>query len=97
MSHIPDVIEHAGFYFKLSTFHYYIYKPLAASKEATKAKDIFQKHAGYETTISLCDNLIGFACTHIKEFEEAEKNFITAINTFKKSGEEKFITFVRYN
>ena len=37
------------------------------------------------------------ACTHLKQFEEAEEHFITAINTFKKSGEEKFITFVRHN
>ncbi|MES5957404.1 hypothetical protein QCI42_29355 [Bacillus fungorum] len=36
-------------------------------------------------------------CTHLKQFEEAEEHFITAINTFKKSGEEKFITFVRHN
>ncbi|MEC2715474.1 tetratricopeptide repeat protein, partial [Bacillus cereus] len=61
LKHIPDEIEHAEFYFKLSTFHYHIYKPLAAIKEATKAKDIFKKHAGYETNIGLCDNLIGLA------------------------------------
>ena len=42
LKHIPDEIEHAEFYFKLSTFHYHIYKPLAAIKEATKAKDIFK-------------------------------------------------------
>ncbi|KAA6452215.1 tetratricopeptide repeat protein [Bacillus cereus] len=97
LKHIPDEIEHAEFHFKLSTFHYHIYKPLAAIKEATKAKDIFKKHAGYETNIGLCDNLIGLACTHLKQFEEAEEHFITAINTFKKSGEEKNITFVRHN
>ncbi|KAA0781930.1 tetratricopeptide repeat protein [Bacillus sp. BB56-3] len=97
LKHIPDEVEHAEFHLKLSTFHYHIYKPLAAIKEATKAKDIFKKHAGYETNIGLCDNLIGLACTHLKQFEEAEEHFITAINTFKKSGEEKNITFVRHN
>lgn len=56
---------------------------MAAIKEATKAKEIFKKHAGYEATIALCDNLIGLACTHLKQFEEAEEHFITAINTFK--------------
>ncbi len=53
-------------------------------KKLPKQRISLKKHAGYETNIGLCDNLIGLACTHLKQFEEAEEHFITAINTFKK-------------
>ena len=84
LKHIPDELEKAEFHYNLATYHYHIYQALLAIKHGTKARDIFSKHESYELKTAYCDNLLGLACTHLKEFELAEEYFVTAMNTFQK-------------
>ncbi|AOY17785.1 MULTISPECIES: tetratricopeptide repeat protein [Bacillus cereus group] len=97
LKHIPDELEKAEFHYNLATYHYHIYQALLAIKHGTKARDIFSKHESYELKTAYCDNLLGLACTHLKEFELAEEYFVTAMNTFQKQKNEKAILLVRHN
>ncbi|CAM4120878.1 histidine kinase [Bacillus manliponensis] len=97
LKHIPDELEEAEFHYNLATYHYHIYQALLAIKHGTKARDIFAKHENYELKAAYCDNLLGLACTHLKEFELAEEYFVTAMDTFQKQKNEKAILLVRHN
>ncbi|MFP3670935.1 tetratricopeptide repeat protein, partial [Priestia sp. SIMBA_032] len=52
---------------------------------------------GYEINVAFCDNLIGLACTHLREWELAEEYFTKAMDMFQKIDEEQFILMVRQN
>lgn len=97
LKEIPDQLEHAEFYYKLSTFSCHNQQYVPAIKQASKAKEIFSKYKGYELNIGYCNNLSGLSCTHLKEYELAEEYFISAIDIFQKEKEEQAILYVRHN
>ncbi|HEK9100166.1 tetratricopeptide repeat protein [Bacillus pfraonensis] len=97
LKYISDELEHAEFYYKLATFHYHIYQSLLGITYVTKAKEIFSKHSGNELNLAFCSNLYGLACIHLKEWELAEEYLTSAMNTFQKIDEKKFITMVKHN
>ncbi|MGI8214560.1 Rap family tetratricopeptide repeat protein [Bacillus cereus] len=94
---IPDELEKAEFYYKVGAFHYDIYQGLLSYKKASEAREIFAQHAGYEINVAFCDNLMGLACTHLREWELAEECFIKAMDMFQKIDEEQFNLMVRQN
>ncbi|WP_018767443.1 response regulator aspartate phosphatase [Bacillus sp. 105MF] len=95
--HIPDELEKAEFYYNLAIFHYHIYQVLLATKYVTIAKEIFLKNNECELKIAYCNNLLGLACTHLKEYKLAEEYFISAIELFRKFGNERDILVSRQN
>ncbi len=95
--HIPDELEKAEFYYNLAIFHYHIYQALLATKYVTIAKEIFLKNNDCELKIAYCDNLLGLACTHLKEYKLAEEYFISAIDLFRNFGSERDILISRQN
>lgn len=97
LNHIPDKLEHAEFQYKVGAFHYDIYQGLLSIKKVTNAREIFAQHNGYEINVAFCDNLLGLACTHLKEWELAEEYFTKAMDTFQKTNEEQFILMVHQN
>ncbi|MDR5047889.1 tetratricopeptide repeat protein [Bacillus thuringiensis] len=94
---IPDELEKAEFQYKVGAFLYDIYQGLLSYKKVTEAREIFAQHAGYEINVAFCDNLIGLACTHLREWELAEEYFTKAMDMFQKIDEEQFILMVRQN
>ncbi|CAM4046171.1 histidine kinase [Bacillus manliponensis] len=97
LRYVPDELEKAEFYYKMGYSHYDNQRGLQAIKEVTKAKDIFSNNAGYETNVAFCDNMLGLACIHLKEWELAEEHLTSAMDKFQKIGEENFILIVRHN
>lgn len=97
LKYVPDQLEKAEFYYKLATFHYDTQQALVSIKHATKAKDMYSNHDGYELNVAFCDNILGLACMNLKEWELAEEHFTAAMDQFQKIGEEKFIIMVRHN
>lgn len=97
LCHISDEIETAEFYYKLGSFYYDTHHSLLAIKYVNKAKAIYSKTVGYETNIAFCKNLLGLACTHLKEWELAEEYFTAAMDQFQKLNEEYYILMVRHN
>ncbi|MBC6975798.1 tetratricopeptide repeat protein [Bacillus sp. Xin] len=97
LKYIYDELEHAEFYYKLGYSYYDTYQAVLAMKYLNKAKDMFLKHTGCETNIAFCNNLLGLACTHLREYELAEEYLTSAMNTFQKIGEKKFITMAKHN
>ncbi|MCI0764777.1 tetratricopeptide repeat protein [Bacillus sp. TL12] len=97
LKYISDELEHAEFYYKLGYSYYDTYQAILAMRYLNKAKDMFLKHAGCETNIAFCNNLLGLACTHLREYELAEEYFTSAMDKFQKIGEEHFILMVRQN
>lgn len=94
---VPDKLEKAEFYYKLSTYYYYTQQALLAVKYASKAKDIFSNYDGNEINKAFCDNVLGLACTYLQEWELAEEHFAAAMDQFQKIGEERFILMTRHN
>ncbi|KEK23545.1 histidine kinase [Bacillus gaemokensis] len=97
LRHISDELEHAEFYYKLATFRYHVYQALLAITHVTKAKEIFSKYNGNELNLAFCNNLYGLACIHLREWELAEEHLTSAMDTFQKIDEKKFITMVKHN
>ncbi|EEM13381.1 tetratricopeptide repeat protein [Bacillus pseudomycoides] len=95
--HIPDDLEKAEFYYNLAIFNYHIYQALFAIKYANIANDIFAQNSDCELKIAYCKNLLGLSCTHLKEYEMAEEYFISAIDLFRKFGNERDILIARQN
>lgn len=94
---IPDEIEKAEFYYNQAVFQYHYYQAFVAFQQATKAKEIFAKHEGYEVKIGYCNNLMALACTHLKEWELAEELYISAMDIFKKVKNENGMLVVKQN
>ncbi|WP_088362476.1 tetratricopeptide repeat protein [Bacillus cereus] len=94
---ITDDIEKSEYNYNLATFYYHNYQAVLAITYGTKAKDEFSKHSGYEMNIAACNNLLGLACSYLREYELAEEYFTSAIDTFKKNGAHKLILKVRHN
>ena len=52
MKYVPDQLEKAEFYYKLATFHYDTQQALVSIKHATKVKDMYLNHDGYELNVA---------------------------------------------
>ncbi|OJE37688.1 histidine kinase [Bacillus proteolyticus] len=94
---LPDELEHAEFYFKLSTFSCHKQQYVLALKQVSMAKEIYAKHRDFELNIGYCDNLYGLTCIHLKEYELAEEYLISALDVFKRLGEEHASLYSRHN
>ncbi|MBY0599256.1 response regulator aspartate phosphatase [Bacillus bingmayongensis] len=94
---IPDELEHAEFYYKVATFYCHNQQYVLALQEVSKAKEIFNKHNGYELNIGYCNNLYGLVCIHLKEYELAEEQLVSALDIFKKHGDDHACLFSRHN
>lgn len=94
---IPDPLEHAEFYFKLSTFSCHNQQYVQALRQSSMAQVIFSKHEGYELNIGYCKNLSGLSCIHLKEYPLAEEYLIAAMDIFKKYNDEHAMLYVRHN
>ncbi|WP_019779164.1 hypothetical protein, partial [Streptococcus sobrinus] len=73
---------------------------LAAWEYASKAKDIFSKHSGYEFKVAGCHNVIGIVGLQLEQFENAEMQFNIAMNILQKRNiqeEENYIIRTKYN
>lgn len=91
LKYVPDQLEKAEFYYKLATFHYDTQQALVSIKHATKVKDMYLNHDGYELNVAFCDNILGLACMNLKEWELAEEHFTAAMDQFQKIGEENLL------
>ncbi|WP_088293386.1 Rap family tetratricopeptide repeat protein [Bacillus mycoides] len=92
-----DDLEQGEFYYRMAIFHYHFYQPIEAIEYATKAKEIFDKKIGYEVKVGLCKNILGASFVYLKQYEQAEEQYNSAINIFQKSNEKELILSVRNN
>ena len=95
--YVPNEIEKAEFNYRLVAFYYEIYKPLLAIERIQIAKEIFSKHAGYEVNVALCDNAFGASYIDLRQFEQAEESFASAIDILQKKDERTLLLRVRHN
>ncbi|MEH7815106.1 hypothetical protein [Bacillus toyonensis] len=92
-----DNLEHAEFYYRMAIFHYHFYQPIESIEYATKAKEIFDKQTGYEVKVGLCKNTLGASFVYLKQYEQAEEQYNSAIHLLQKSNEKELILSVRNN
>lgn len=97
LEHVSDELEHAEFNQKYAVLHHHISNMLTSIEYANKAKEIFEKHAGYEVKVASCENTLGTACIFLKQFEKAEEHLNRSIDILQKYNEEKLILVVRNN
>lgn len=96
LTYISDEIEHAEFYQKLAVL-YHDSKMLTSIQYGKKAKEILEKHSGYEVKVASCENTLGTSCIFLKQYEEAEEYLTRSIDLLQKQGEEKLVLVVRHN
>ncbi|SFI36595.1 MULTISPECIES: Rap family tetratricopeptide repeat protein [unclassified Bacillus (in: firmicutes)] len=97
LENVSDEVEHAEFNYRVASFYYQMYQPLLAIQYANKANEIFSKHEGYEVNVALCENVLGLSCSELKQHEQAEEYFTSAINILQKEGNETLTLRVRHN
>ncbi|PFU01575.1 hypothetical protein COK81_02000 [Bacillus thuringiensis] len=97
LKQVPDELEHAEFYYRISAFFYFTTQPMNTIKYINKAKEIFLKHIGYEMSIALSENLLGLTAIQIGQYEQAEECLSSAINILQKQNEESLLLRVRNN
>ncbi len=97
LMYVPDELEKAEFYYRFCIFLYHFYQPIESIQYATKAKEIFTNNEGYELRIGLCKNMLGASCVYLKQFEQAEEKYNSAISIFQKFDESELVLSVRNN
>ncbi|MBO1625840.1 Rap family tetratricopeptide repeat protein [Bacillus arachidis] len=97
LKHVPDELERAEFYYRISAFFYYKTQPMNTIKYVNKAKEIFLKHTGYEKSIALSENLLGLTAIQIGQYEQAEEFLSSAIDILQKQDNETLLLRVRHN
>ncbi|MCI0766825.1 Rap family tetratricopeptide repeat protein [Bacillus sp. TL12] len=97
LKHVPDELERAEFYYRISAFFYYTTQPMNTIKYVNKAKEIFLKHTGYEMSIALSENLLGLTAIQIGQYEQAEECLSSAIDILQKQDNETLLLRVRHN
>ncbi|PEB40788.1 Rap family tetratricopeptide repeat protein [Bacillus pseudomycoides] len=97
LKYMPDELECAEFYYRVAIFHYHFYQPIESIQYAIKAKENFVKHAGYEIKVGLCENTLGASFVYLKQYEQAEEKYNSAINIFQKFDEKELVLSVRNN
>ncbi|MGE6348245.1 hypothetical protein ACQKIY_27775 [Bacillus mycoides] len=97
IKYVPEELELAEFNYRISSFYYQIYKPLTAINHIQQAKKLFSKHTGYEINLAACDNVFGLSCLDLRQFEQAEESFNSAIDFLKKRGEKSLLLRTRNN
>ncbi|MEH6891048.1 hypothetical protein V7024_15280 [Bacillus sp. JJ864] len=97
LMYMPDELEKAEFSYRLSVFSYHTRQPINTLQHANKAKEIFSKHKGYETSIALCENVLGLTSIQIEQYEQAEEHLNSAIDILQKQNEETLLLRFRHN
>ncbi|EPZ0458070.1 hypothetical protein [Bacillus cereus group sp. BfR-BA-01489] len=90
-------VEEAEFNYRFSVFSYHTRQPINTLQYANKAKEIFSKYTGYETSIALCENVLGLTSIQIEQYEQAEEYLNSTINILQKQNEETLLLRVRHN
>lgn len=94
---VPDEVEKAEFHYKVANYYYHVRQPVLAIHYAKKAKEFFEGQFGYDLNVAACQNVLGLAYTLLKQFKEAEVNFLSALNTVQKMNQEQRAVLIRYN
>lgn len=97
LKHVPNALEHAEFNYRFAYLSYQSYQTLLAVDLIRLAKEEYEKHVGYEICSALCDNIFAMCCIDLKQFEQAEEHFTTALDVFKKYNINRFTLMVRNN
>ncbi|MDP1459170.1 Rap family tetratricopeptide repeat protein [Bacillus wiedmannii] len=92
-----DDLEKGEFNYRMAIFYYHFYQPIEAIEYATKAKEFFIKAVGYEKNVASCESVLGAAFVYLKQYEQAEEKYNSAINILQKQGEESLLLRVRNN
>ncbi|MGK9486270.1 hypothetical protein [Bacillus tropicus] len=97
LKYVPEELELAEFNYRIASFYYQIYNPLLAINYIQKAKKVFSTHSGYEVNLAACDNVFGLSCLDLRQYEQAEESFNSAIDILKKKGEKSLLLRTRNN
>ncbi|PGA98251.1 tetratricopeptide repeat protein [Bacillus toyonensis] len=94
---VSDKLEEAEYNYRFAIFNQHFYKPIEAIQQATKARNIFMTENGFDIKLALCDNIIGSSCVFLKQYEQAEEKFNSALSILQKLNEKDLVLSVRNN
>ncbi|WP_243763927.1 Rap family tetratricopeptide repeat protein [Bacillus sp. XF8] len=97
LQYVPDEIGKAEFNYRLASFYYHVGEAVQCIQYTEKAKEVYSKHLGYEIGIALCDNALASSYLYLKQYEQAEVYYTSAINILNKQNEEILSLRIRYN
>lgn len=97
MDLIPSEKERIEFDYRLAIYYYQTYQSFSAIKLVIKLENDIKDLTGYERIRAACDNLYGLCSNSIRQFEQAEVYFLSALDKAKKAGYERLEMKVRHN
>ncbi|MBY7111998.1 hypothetical protein ILT06_13915 [Bacillus sp. 17RED48] len=97
LGNVSDKLEEAEFNYRFAIFNQHFYKPIEAIQYANKAREIFFMQRDHEKNVASCESVIGAACVQLRQYEQAEEHYNSAINILQKQNEESLLLRVRNN
>ncbi|MGC4379237.1 hypothetical protein WD019_20320 [Fictibacillus sp. Mic-4] len=97
LSFVSDDVERAEFYYKLASLYYQFRQTYLSTDYVKKAIDIFQLTPNFSKRVAHCELLIGLNCVDMKQFEQAEVQFHSALDCANKCKDEELKKFVYHN
>lgn len=94
---VSDKLEEAEYNYRFAIFNQHFYKPIDAIQYANKAREIFFMYRDYEKNVASCESVIGASCVQLRQYEQAEEHYNSAINILQKQNEESLLLRVRNN
>jgi tetratricopeptide (TPR) repeat protein len=97
LKYVKKEEEMADYYYKASILYYHTRQPLTSFECATEAIKISEEHPGIEVITADCENILGLACTSLKQYEKAEEHFLNALDLANKNNIHRLSFLIRYN
>jgi tetratricopeptide (TPR) repeat protein len=97
LKYVSEPEERADYFYKASILYYHTRQPLTAFNYASKAIKILEDHPGYEVMTADCENILGLACTSLKQYAKAEEHFLNALDLTTKHDFHDLALLTRYN
>ena len=94
---IDNDIEKAEFYYKVSSAYYYVVHTWESIEYLRRAKEIFERHEGFEKRKASCSVLLGLNCIDISQYEQAEIELLNALDFAKSTNDIQFKMDVYHN
>ncbi|WP_026678447.1 RapH N-terminal domain-containing protein [Fictibacillus gelatini] len=97
LSFVSDDVERAEFYYKLASVYCELGQSFLSATHAKTAFDLFQKNNEFLKRSSHCELLLGLNCVEMKQFEQAEVQFHSALNYANKTEDVNLKSHIYHN
>ncbi|MBG9832031.1 tetratricopeptide repeat protein [Bacillus wiedmannii] len=92
-----DKLDIAEFHYTFGSMLHRDFQLISSIQHIQKAQETFLGFEHCELNIAFCNNILGLSWAHLKKYEQAEKYYKRALNTFYDLKEDGHILMVKHN